>query len=215
MIYWYVATYAYRQEETVVKLMDNTKHHLGLDNWDVRFWVPRLKYKESRDGRVKFHDIRMFPGYAFVGLSSNYGTREEFEHYLLTLESTTAAVRVLKVMCKDGIRRFYRLSPIDIQIVYAKQVAGVKPRKTNLSVGEPVEIVGGLFNGSRGVVRRIKDDEIFVSTDFMGTTALVKVDYKGVKRLSISADYHKLFKNLVWRAGSQNTVEAVCTGAIG
>jgi transcription antitermination factor NusG len=216
MINWYVLTYAYRQEETVRQLIDSMQCRRRVEDWNIRLWVPRLKYREIRDGEVKLHDIRMFPGYAFIGLSEDFASRGKFERFLLTMEKETTAFRILKVLCKDGIRRFYRLDPMDIQIVVAKQKTGIKPQKSDLEVGEPVEIAGGLFDGSRGIVQRLKDGEVFVSTHFMGTTAMVKIDRKSLKRLGVKSlyDYQQMLKDLTWGA-MKGKIETICTGTNG
>lgn len=101
---------------------------------NVEIKVPRIQYREVKNGKIKYRSERMLPGYLLVGT----------EEPLNTLE------------VKSFLKVIGRVTQREIEDVIAQEGQG----SGTIEPGSKIMIVDGPFQGCKGHVESLKEDDL-------------------------------------------------------
>lgn len=105
--------------------------------------VPRVHHREVKNGKVKVRSERMLPGYLIIG------TEEPLDAFQL----------------KSFIKVVGRISQGEIDAIKAQETQ----EKGIIEVGTRIMIIDGPFQGCRGLVERVNEDEtVYCIFSFQG-----------------------------------------------
>jgi transcription antitermination factor NusG len=183
MMLWYVMHYTSKQEDRVQRSLEFVRQMLKA-SYNVQLWVPKVCFREVCVGKIIQHSLRMFPGYAFVGIDDMVPENVRL-CFALTFDRLDPKMGLLKVNTKVRGWTFYTLNSVEVTTIRHQECMYVQDMKSRLKVGDPVEIIGGLFKGFQGRVKKIENKIVFVSILYMQSGAIVKVKRRDVRVLGM------------------------------
>jgi len=110
---------------------------------EAEILVPRVHHRDVKDGKVKIRSEKMFPGYLLIGTEQ-------------LLDSG---------MLKSFIKVVGRVTQAEMDAVMAQE----GQETGTVDVGAQIQIIDGPFQGCKGHVERINEDEtLFCMFNFQG-----------------------------------------------
>ena len=100
----------------------------------IEILVPRIHYRDVKNGKVKYRSERMLPGYLLIGTETPLNTLE----------------------LKSFIKVIGRVTQAEIEAIRAKE----SQESGTVEVGAKIMIIDGPFQGCKGHVEEIKEDEM-------------------------------------------------------
>lgn len=165
---WYVV-HTYSGHENKVKAnIEKLVENRGMQDSIFNVEVPTEEYTETKDGKAKVKERKMFPGYVLI----NMAITDESWYLVRNTRGVTGFVG-------PGSK------PIPLSEEEVKNL-GVQQKlpEIDLAIGEVVKIMVGIFEGFQGTVQQIDQEKrkLKVFVDMFSRETLVEVDFDEVER---------------------------------
>lgn len=166
---WYVV-HTYSGHENKVKAnIEKLVENRGMQDVIFNVEVPTEEYTESKDGKTKTKERKMFPGYVLI----NMAITDESWYLVRNTRGVTGFVG-------PGSK------PVPLSEDEVKAL-GVQPKMPDidLTIGEVVTIKEGLFKDFTGTVQSVDQEKrkIKVFVSMFSRETLVELDFEQVERV--------------------------------
>lgn len=155
------------------KPKNEKKVFLQICQKEIEVFLPLIESVRYWSDRKKKLQIPLFPGYVFV-----YGDEEE---RIRAISGTYGALRYIMFQKKPAVVSEQEIQNIKISLRAPERI---KIEEVNISEGDLVEIVGGLFKGLTGFITQIRGSyKVVVSIRELGASFSIQLNNSDIKLL--------------------------------
>ena len=193
---WYVVRTAGGKEKKAKEYIEKEIENNGLQDLVSQVLIPTEKYYQIKNGKRVSAERVLFPGYIYIEAALT----GELEHIIKNLtfvagflsenreveETRTVDGKEKKVKVVKRVAVPLRQAEI-ARILGALDTMAEQDEETvtPFSVGEPIKITDGPFNGFEGTVEKIMDDKrkLAVTVKIFGRKTLVELNFAQVTKV--------------------------------
>ena len=174
---WYVVNTYSGHEYKVKEKLESKIESMGLQDNIFRIVIPETTEVEVKDGVQKEHKKKMFPGYILVEMNMS----DESWYIVRNTPGVTGFIGSSGKGAKPT-----PLLPQEIDRILADMGMSRIDAKSELAVGDKVNIVDGPFKGMMGSVDTIdlENNRLNVLIDLFGQETPVEVELNQVSKIS-------------------------------
>ena len=195
---WYVVRTAGGKEKKAKEYIEKEIENNGLQDLVSQVLIPTEKYFQIKNGKRVSAERVLFPGYIYIEAALT----GELEHIIKNLTfvagflSENVEVVEEKKSDVNGKTRMVKVVkrvPVPLRAAEVARILGAidtladqdEETVTPFSVGEPIKITDGPFNGFEGTVEKIMDDKrkLAVTVKIFGRKTLVELNFAQVTKV--------------------------------
>lgn len=159
---WYVLTTKPKHEKKVC---------YGLTNLNIINYLPLQKQQRIWHDRKKWVETILFPSYIFIKIDKKRRNKVFEIDGIVKYISTAGKAAILK---EEEIERIKRLS---------SYLGEIEIAKSNIEIGEEVEIIAGHFKGIKGKVVSIKGKyKLCIAIPAIGSCAKIEIEKEQIQK---------------------------------
>ncbi len=173
---WFVLKVASNREKSVRNALLRRINQEGLEEFFGEVLIPTEKVAETKGGKKRVTEVKLFPGYIMINLVLNDDTWYLVRDTNGVGDFTGAAGRPLP-MRDDEIAKMLRQE----EVTDEKEVR----HKINMTVGETVKITEGPFESFEGTVDAIDEEhgKVTVLVEIFGQSTPVELEHGQMEKV--------------------------------
>lgn len=165
---WYVVNTYSGHENKVKEKLEMRASSMGMEDYIYRVVVPEQKVVETKDGKEKEKNVKMFPGYILVEMVM---TDEAW-----FIVRNTPGVTGFIGSSGRGAKPF-PLTPEEVDRILGSQGISRLELGNELNVEDKVKVIAGPFSGMFGNVKSmdVEHQQVEVAIDLFGQETIVEL----------------------------------------
>lgn len=174
---WYVVNTYSGHENKVKANLEMRSASMGMSDYIFRVIVPTRIETEYKNGEESKKEKKSFPGYVLVEMIMT----DESWYVVRNTPGVTGFIG-----SSGGGAKPIPLFPEEVEPILASMgVEDTSEIKSNIEIGDTVQLTQGAFSGMNGIVDNIDIDNniVVVNVDLFGQLTPVDVEYSTVKKV--------------------------------
>lgn len=193
---WYVVRTAGGKEKKAKEYIEKEIENHGLQDHISQVLIPTEKYYQIKNGKRVSAERVLFPGYIYMEANLT----GEIEHIIKDitfvagfLSENVEVVEEKHIDGKDKKVKTIKRVPVPLRQSEIARILGAidtmadqdEETVTPFTMGEPIKINDGPFNGFEGTVEKIMDDKrkLAVTVKIFGRKTLVELNFAQVTKV--------------------------------
>jgi len=174
---WYVIKTISGQEKKVKSYIESELARLNLSSFVSQILIPTEKIIQIRNGKKITKERNFFPGYILIEANLNGEVKHTIRH--------TPGVFGFLSETKGGDPLPLKQSEVNRLLGKVDELAESEGTlETNFTIGEPVKIINGPFNGFMGIIEEINSEKkkLRVTVKIFGRKTPVELNFGEVEK---------------------------------